>query len=209
MITIAIADDHILFRKGIVELINDFSGFKVVLQANNGLELLDKLKTTPPPDIVVLDIQMPILNGYETAEKISKEFPNAKILALSMYGDELSVIRMLKCGAKGYVLKDAEPEELENALNDIVQRGFYYSNEVGHLLLNNMQGANRTELKDRELQFLELVSTEKTYKEIADVMCVSPRTVDGYREDLFEKLDVKSRVGLVVYAIKQGIYKLE
>jgi DNA-binding NarL/FixJ family response regulator len=208
MIRIGIADDHVLFRKGVVGLIEDFSDIEVNIKANNGKELLKALQTTKHPDIVILDINMPIMNGYETAVLLRKQHPKIKILALSMYVDESSIIRMLKSGADGYILKDAEPSELEQALNDLMSKGFYYSNEVGQLLLNNVQ-SDRSVLSERENEFLEFVATELTYKEIADKMCVSPRTVDGYREALFEKLGVKSRVGLVVYAIKHGIYKLD
>ena len=209
MLTIGIADDHVLFRKGVVELVSGFSECEVVLEADNGADLLKILKKRKLPDVIILDINMPVMDGYSTAEALKNEYEGVRILALSMYGDEQSVIRMLKSGANGYILKDAEPGELEQALRDIVEKGFYYSNEAGKLLLNNMHKKDEARLKDRELEFLELVSTEMTYKEIADKMCVSPRTVDGYREVLFEKLGVKSRIGLVVYAIKQGIYKLD
>ncbi len=209
MLTVGIADDHALFRKGMMELINGFSDVEVVLEASNGQELISQLKEDSLPDIIVLDINMPVMDGYATASAIKAKYPEAKILGLSMYGDEQSVIRMLRSGANGYILKDAEPKELEEGLRDLAKNGFYYSNEAGKLLLNNMHRKPEQQLKDRELEFLELVSTELTYKEIADKMCVSPRTVDGYREALFEKLKVRSRVGLVVYAIKHGIYKLE
>ena len=207
MIQIAIADDHVLFRKGIAELIEGFSGCTVLHQASNGQDMLDFL-STQTPDLIILDIQMPVLNGFETAEHIKEKHPDVKILALSMYGDEPSIIRMLKSGAKGYILKDAEPADLERAIKDVHTRGFYYSDEVGHLILSGMQGKQTAVLKDREIEFLKLACTEKTYKEIADIMCVSPRTVDGYREALFEKLEAKSRVGLVVYAIKHGLYQI-
>ena len=205
---IAIADDHKLFRRGIIELINDLSEYQIVNESSNGLELIHYVRESKLPDLIILDIQMPVMNGFETLEQLKKDFPEVKILALSMYEDEQSIIRMLRAGANGYVLKDAEPEELEDAISCIIEKGFYYSNDVGQMVLNQLQSNMPKDLKERELEFLQLVCTELTYKEIATKMCVSPRTVDGYRESLFFKLDIKSRVGLVLYAIKHGIFKV-
>jgi two-component system invasion response regulator UvrY len=208
--TIGLADDHKLFRKGMTELINAFPGYQVMWEANHGKEVQDKMSVASQvPAIVLLDINMPEMDGYQTAAWLKQEFPHVKVLALSMYDDEQSIIKIIKCGARGYILKDAEPTELKTAFDTILHKGFYYSEIVSNALVNNLHGDQGAvvpvSLNDRELEFLKLACTELTYKEIADKMCLAPRTIDGYREALFEKLDVKNRVGLVLYAIRKGI----
>ena len=163
-----------------------------------------------------MDINMPEMDGYETCLWLKNNHPDIKVLALSMYDNENAVIRMFKAGAKGYILKDSDPAELRAALDGIISKGFYYSEMVTGKLIhtinsmdendNNIKGIIK--LNDREITFLKLVCTELTYKEIADKMFLSPRTIDGYRDDLFQKLNIKTRVGLVMYAIKNGIITL-
>ena len=211
--TVALADDHVLIRNGLAGLINSFEGYTVLFQAANGQELIDMLQASPRPDIVLLDINMPKKDGYETAQWLKQNHPDVKILALSMYDNETAIIRMLKYGAKGYILKDAEPSELRSALDD--NKGYHYSEMVtGHLIstiskLNEDEKAkNALLLTDREIEFLKFICSELTYKEIADQMFISPRTVDGYRETMFEKLNIKTRVGLALYAVKNGIVNL-
>lgn len=204
---VAIADDHGLFRKGIVELINGFVGFEVSAEASDGKALVD-LFEKDVPDIALLDINMKGWDGFQTAKFLKQNYPELKVLALSMYDQETMIIKMIKAGAKGYILKDADPDELEKALNDIVNRGFYYSDNVGQILLNQLQVEEKHHLNERELQFIELACSELTYKEIADIMNLSPRSIDGYRENLFSRLDIKNRVGLVLYALKNGIVSL-
>jgi DNA-binding NarL/FixJ family response regulator len=151
------------------------------------------------------------MDGYDTAEWLVKHHSSVKILALSMYDDELSVIRMFRSGARGYILKDAQPGELEQALDQLVRRGYYHPDFVAEMLMKNsgvslaQKELNQPFLTERERDFLRLACSEQTYKEIADQMCLSVRTIDGYREELFGKLQVKSRTGLVLYAIKQRI----
>jgi two-component system, NarL family, invasion response regulator UvrY len=208
-IRISLVDDHTLFRKGMAELINSFKGYKVVAESDNGKHFIRSFDGRERPDIVLLDINMPEMNGYETALWLKDNWPQVKVLALSMYDMEESVIKMLKAGAKGYLLKDADPEELLTSLNEISKNNFYHSELVNGVLLKSLNSFGRegasVKLNDRELQFLKLACTEMTYKEIADQMCLSPRTIDGYREALFEKLHVKSRVGLVMFAITEGM----
>lgn len=214
---VALADDHSLIRNGLANLIDTFAGFKVISQASNGQELLDILKPKALPDIVLMDINMPKKNGYETTKVLKKLYPEIKVLAVSIYDNEEAIIRMIKNGACGYILKDAEPAELELALNEIVQRGYYHSDLVANQLVKIIRrGASDDDdkapgvrLNDRETEFLKLACTELTYKEIADKMFVSPRTIDGYRDALFEKLKVKTRVGLVLYAIKNGFVHID
>jgi DNA-binding NarL/FixJ family response regulator len=209
-----LVDDHALLRNGLAGLVKEL-GYQVLFEADNGKEFTEKLKKEDLPDIVLLDINMPRMDGYDTAAWIKRHYPDIRILALSMYDDENAIIRM-KNGAGGYILKDTEPAELKKAMDAVCSKGFYYSEMVtGRLIhsIHSMQEDNSPAkalagLNDRELEFLKLASTELTYKEIAEQMHLSPRTIDGYRDDLFEKLNIRSRVGLVLFAIKNGIVRL-
>lgn len=212
---IAIADDHILLRKGLASLVQNF-GYAVILEADNGRELLDKITKGILPDLVLMDINMPEMNGYDTTLWLKQNLPDIKVLALSMYDDETAIIRMLKSGAKGYILKDAEPGELHSAMESVLNKGFYYSEMVTGRMMHTIADMDDEQtgikklqsLTDRELEFLKLVCSEMTYKEIAVKMFLSPRTIDGYRDTLFEKLSVKTRTGLAIYAIKNGIVQV-
>ncbi len=213
--TVALVDDHALIRNGLAGLINTFDGYNVLFQASNGQEFIDMLKSTMLPNLVLMDINMPKKDGYETTLWLKNNYPDVKVLALSMYDNESAIIRMLKCGARGYILKDAEPGDLKRALDDIMNKGFFYSDLVTGHLIHTMQKMDESaeirttfNLSDREVEFLKLICTELTYKEIADKMFVSPRTIDGYRDALCDRLNVKTRVGLVIYAIKNNIVTL-
>ena len=217
MIHIAVVDDHKLFRAGLINLVRSLGDeFHIQLEANNGQELLDSLKAIEAgssqalPDLIILDVDMPIMDGFETAERMRELFPGVKILVLTMLQDEATLIRMLRLGIKGYLSKDVEPEELKTALLEIYNKGFHYTDAFTGRLIAVLQADELNEsqtslLNERELTFLEYCCTELTYKEIADKMFLSPKTIDGYRATLFEKLEAKSRVGLVLYAIKNGI----
>jgi two-component system invasion response regulator UvrY len=214
-IKVALADDHVLLRRGLASLIDSFDEYTVILEADNGLELQQKINKENLPDLVLLDINMPKMDGFATAQWLKQTFPLVKIMALSMYDHESSVIRMFKSGAKGYILKDCEPHELKAALDSIITKGYFYSELVTGKLIHNINKMeedadmrNLSHLNEKELQFLKLACTEMTYKEIADNMFLSPRTIDGYRDALFEKLNLKTRVGLVMYAIKNGIVQV-
>ena len=210
-----LVDDHALLRNGLAGLVKEL-GYNVLFEADNGKEFTEKLNKDNLPDIVLLDINMPLMDGYDTAAWIKRHYPEIRILALSMYDDENAIIRMLKNGAGGYILKDTEPGELRKAMDAVCSKGFYYSEMVtGRLIhtIHSMQEENSpakavSGLNERELEFLKLAATELTYKEIAEQMHLSPRTIDGYRDDLFEKLNIRSRVGLVLFAIKNGIVRL-
>jgi two-component system invasion response regulator UvrY len=210
---VALADDHALVRNGLASLIDTFDGFKVLFQAGNGQELINLLKPKALPDIVLMDINMPKKDGYETTKWLREMYPEIKVLALSMYDNESAIIRMIKNGACGYILKESEPAELRKALNTIAEKGYYHTELVTTQLVKIVRGDNEDSaaqnLNERELEFLKLACTELTYKEIADKMFLSPRTIDGYRDALFEKLKLKTRVGLVMFAIKNGIVSIE
>ena len=214
MISIAIADDHLLFRKGLITIINSFPDCTVVAEGVNGEDLLKHLGDAQI-DLALLDVNMPVMNGAQTATAIADQYPDIKIMALSMMDDESSVIKMIKSGARGYLLKDASTTELKQAIDDMMLKG-YHINEMadGRMFerLSSTRDAGHTTavfINPREQEFLKWVITELTYKEIASEMNVSPRTVDGYREALFEKLQLKSRIGLAMYALKQGFASIK
>ncbi len=202
---VALVDDHKLFREGIKRIVNGFVGFQVVLEASSGEEFVERLEDGVHLDVALVDIKMRQMDGFEVTKWLAEHRTETKVLALSMYGDEIDIIKMLKCGAKGYLLKDVAPGELNQALEDVVHKGFYVDDRVGQILIKIPNSPEKA-FSDSEQTFLKWCCTELTYKEIADKMCVSPRTVDGYRESLFAKLGVKNRVGLVIYAIKNRIY---
>lgn len=203
---VALVDDHKLFRKGLLELINGFSGYTVTLEADNGKDLIHKLFPEKIPDIVLLDISMPVMNGYETATWLQAHHPGVKILALSMSQKEETVLGMLRCGIHGYLLKTADPSELRMALDALLVNGSYYAGSVSAILKKDLLGERLT-LTERELQVLRLACTDLPYKAIAAELHLSPRAVETTREHLFQKLNVSSRVGLAVYAITHGLYQ--
>jgi two-component system, NarL family, invasion response regulator UvrY len=212
-IQVAVADDHTLLRSALARLIGSFDNYTILFEAGNGQEVKDKLSKHIIPDVMLLDVNMPDIDGYETAKWIYKNFPQVKILALSMFSDENTIIRMLRLGAKGYIMKNAEPEELNEALDSVVKKDFYLSEFISGKIISGLhRNIDMPEepvvLTEKEKEFLQLVCSELTYKDIAAKMYVSPRTVDDYRNSLFEKVKVKSRVGLVLFAIRNGLVEI-
>lgn len=211
---IGIVDDHVLFRKGLINLLNSLAPkINVVFEAGDGSELQEKLNVVSP-DLLLVDINMPKVDGFESVKWVSERFPEIRILVISMLQNDSSIIRMLKLGVKGYLCKDIEPNELVKAIDEVYNRGFYYTDFLTGKLIHSLTSENEESsrhsysLKDNERQFLHLACSELTYKEIADKMHLSPKTIDGYRISLFEKFEVKSRVGLTIYAIKNGLVEL-
>jgi DNA-binding NarL/FixJ family response regulator len=210
--SIAIIDDHILIAKALTGIIENFKQFTVLYECENGKELLEKLQIKKNiPDIVLLDISMPIMDGFATAEYLRDHHPEILVMALSMQDDEQSLIRMVKAGAKGYLLKNVHPTELEKALDALVKNGTYFpewaASKVFMSLGKPTSNQNNFAITEREKEFLQFSTSEMNYKEIAEKMFCSPRTVESYRDSLFEKLDLKSRVGLAVFAMKNGYSK--
>lgn len=205
-ITIAIVDDHTLFRSGLATLLEEFEEINVSFEAINGLDFQEKLSTHQSISVVLMDINMPLMDGYTTTRWLKTSYPNIKVLALSMLEDEKAIIEMLKAGAGGYLLKESKPSDLLIAIQTIEEKGFYINDMVsGRLLSSIKKEPIKPIFSEKELTFLQFCSTEFTYKEIATQMNVSHRTVDNYRESLFAKLNIKSRTGLVVYGIKNGL----
>ncbi len=215
MHSVVLVDDHPILRMGLATLVESL-GNKVLFEADGGKEFIEKLEVHNLPDIVLMDINMPEMDGFETTQWLKLHHPSVKVLALSMYDHEMSIIRMLKCGARGYIIKDCQPNMLKGAIDDIIRNGFYYSDLVSGKLMNAINKLDDEAeylkklmpLNDREVSFLKYTCSEMTYKEIAEKMLVSPRTIDGYRDDLFEKLNIKTRVGLVMYAIRNGFVNI-
>lgn len=210
---VAIADDHTLMRNALARLVASFSQFAVVFEAGNGKELIEKVQTQEIPDIVLLDINMPEMDGFETAKWLTKNYPQVKILSLSMQSDELSIIRMLRLGAKGYLMKNVEPEELNMALESVIKKDFYLSDTISGKIISGLhqsldQAPETIKITDKEKDFLRLVCTELSYKEISEKMFLSPRTIEDYRNSLYEKLNVRTRMGLAMYAIKNKIVEV-
>ncbi|RRJ87728.1 DNA-binding response regulator [Paenimyroides tangerinum] len=208
---IAVVDDHTLLSQAIGKLIDGFENFQTEGIFKNGQELITALNNKSiDPEIILMDVNMPILNGIETTKILSQDFPVISVLALSVEEEEKTIIQMLKSGAKGYLNKDIQKDLLLFALNSILQTGIFHTQNVTQALIGNLEKKtdDLDELKEREIEFIQLACTDMTYREIADKMFLSPKTVDNYRDSVFSKLNIKNRIGLVLFAIKKGIYKV-
>lgn len=217
MIRVVLVDDHTLLRNGLASVINSLPGYQVLFEADNGKHFMELLQPDNLPEIVLLDITMPEMNGYETAAWLKTHYPQIKVLALSMMHDERAIIKMLRNGARGYLLKETDLSELKTAMDSVMDKGIYinellYRNiiqSMNHPQMNEDAEKQRAqELTPRERDFIQWLCTDKSYKEIAAAMCLSPRTIDSYRDTLFEKLKVASRVGLVIFAIRNGVVRV-
>ncbi|WP_413670705.1 response regulator [Mucilaginibacter sp. Mucisp86] len=211
-IKLGIVDDHKIFRNGLKATLEDCGDFELVLEASNGKELIGLL-TDKTPDVILMDIKMPEMDGIQTATHVHQHFKDIKILALSMFNEDKYIVDMMKAGASGYLLKNAEPEEIIEAVSTVYNKGFYFNEHLSITLIKQLVGNdqtdsipnNKTDLNEREIEVLKLVCQECSNQEIADKIFLSVRTVEGYRARLFEKTGSKNLVGLVIYAIKRGI----
>lgn len=212
MINLAIADDHKIFREGLKATLEDYSDLNILFEAGNGIELVKQL-AFKNPDVVLMDIKMPEMDGMQATTYIHENFNNVKVLALSMFNEDKYILDMMKCGACGYLLKNAEPQEIVDAIFTVYKKGYYFNEHLSVTLVKqlvgksalNLKGKDETELNEREIEVLKLICQEKMNAEIADKLFLSVRTVEGYRTKLFEKTGSKNIVGLVIYAIKKGI----
>lgn len=210
-INIGIVDDHQLFLKSLSTLIEGIPAFKIVVEASNGEMLLTRLKSASVlPDILLVDVNMPVMDGVKAATIVNETYPQVKLAALTMKEDDASVINMLKAGCCAYLLKDIHPNELEKALLEINEKGYYNSDtsNINYRRLLVKSKEKEIVLTEQEKIFLQLACSDLTYKQIASQMHLSERTIDGYRESLFFKLNVQSRVGMVLEALRRGIVSL-
>lgn len=216
MIPVALAENHLMLRTAMVHLIEGFGEYKIVLQASNGHELFSMINPTELPELVLMEMTRPHSEEMASVKLISEKYPQIKMIALIADETDIPVALMIKLGVRGYIQKDAGPDRLREAMANVLTKGFHIPERLNGRLMNSFQskqkadhkGNNLKKLTEREKEFLRFSCTEMTYKEIALKMEVSPRTVDGYRDGLFEKLGVKSRVGLAIYAIRWGIVKI-
>ncbi|HCN49653.1 MAG TPA: DNA-binding response regulator [Chryseobacterium sp.] len=210
-IPIAIVDDHTLISKALENMIMENTQYKVIMNHPNGEEFIAGVeKASELPAVVLMDVNMPYKNGIETTEWLTEHYPDIKVIALTMDDDEKVLIKMLKAGAKGYLLKDMQPAILFQAIETVFEKGSFYTDFVAQKLLKvkTEEAKNASllsELRDREKEFIKWACSELTYKEIADKMCLSPKTIDGYRDSVFVKLDIKNRAGLVLFALKHDL----
>lgn len=206
---VILVDDHTLILNSLKKLVDGISGFCVSQTFDSGESFLMYLKEHGDNgvDVVLLDIKMPGMSGIDVLKAINENGYDLNVLPLSMEYDERIILRMIKLGAKGYLLKSDKLDAFENALKDVVTKGFYHSDRVNNVLLKEVTDArsNQLTLSEKEVKFLEYVCTEMTFKEIAKEMFLSPKTIDGYRDDLYKKMGVKSRVGLVLKAMKENL----
>jgi two-component system response regulator DegU len=211
-INVIITDDHKLFRKGIAALLSDFDFINEIGEAGNGIELLEEIENLEsPPDLILLDIRMPEMDGIEAQKLVRQKYPEIKIIILSMEDDEQIVLHLIEQGVNGYLLKNADPDEMEMAIKKVISEGYYFSQEFSQLIVKNvvLKKINKFELEQelnsKELQVLELVCKQFTANEIADKLNLSVRTIEGYRRKLLEKTKSKNLAGLVVFALKNNL----
>lgn len=229
-VKLALVDDHNLFRKGLIKLINmknENNIYSILFEAESVEDLKQKLVPGNPPDILLMDIAMPKQeDGFEAVKWVRQQFPDIDILIITMHNDELLLVKMVRLGVKGYLSKNIEVEDMHTALEQINQKGYYYPDALTPILVQalNKDGTFKEEddndtklpaenpaikdLSKNEIEFLKLSASDQTYQQIADIMKLSPKTIDGYRDALFKKLKAANRVGLALFAVKHGLVKL-
>ncbi len=217
-IRLALCDDHNLFRLGMASILNQIADFDLILEAANGQDLLDKV-ARKTPDVILLDLQMPILDGPATADLLREHYPRVKVIVLTMHDEDRMVLHLLEKGVSGYLLKDADPDEVEKAIRKVMDEGIYLSEFVSKAMLRKMThqttlpkpngstGFYNTKvlLSEREKEVLNLICEGLATTEIADKVFLSPRTIEGHRLRLLEKTGAKNTAGLVAFAFRNGL----
>lgn len=212
IIKVAIADDHKIFRKGVILSLRQYTNIKFVLEAENGEELLAGLAASEP-DVVLMDLRMPVKDGIEATKAISKDFPKIHVIVLTMYEDERFVAHLMENGANGYLLKSADPSEIKKAIIEVVAKGYYLNNFVNKVLLKKSHARTKiipslnseVVISDKEREVLRLLCMEFTATEIAQKMDISPRTVEAIKDRLMARFNVKNTAGLVFFAVRNNL----
>lgn len=212
VIKVAIADDHKIFRKGVILSLRPYTNIRFVLEADNGNQLLDGIAATEP-DVVLMDLRMPGKDGIEATKILSKQYPNIHVIVLSMYEDDRFVSHMMENGASGYLLKNAEPQEIRRAIMEVHEKGYYLNNFVNRIILKKSHAKQKAipslnseiSLTDRERNVLKFICMEFTAQEIAQKIGVSARTVEAVKDRLMERFGSKNTAGLVFFAVKNNL----
>jgi two-component system, NarL family, response regulator DegU len=214
---IAIVDDHMLIRKSLCYVIDSFEGMKVVIDADNGQSFLDQLENCPI-DVVLLDIQMPVMNGFLVCKHLVDFYPNIKILIVSQYISKHSIHKVMEIGGHGYFTKNSDPEQLEKAIRSVHENGYYFGTDLGSVIreaiLWDKKNINKkvipvSEISFREIEIIELICKEFSSKEIASKLFIEPRTVEKHRHNIMEKTNSQNIIGIVLYALKTNMVQLE
>ncbi len=213
-IKVAIADDHKIFRSGVINTLTPYDNINVVFEAEDGEHLL-QIMQEQQPDVILMDLKMPRMDGIQATIKVKEKYPQVKVIILTMYEDDNFIVHLVENGANAYLLKNSEPEEIYEAICTTFEKGFYFNENVNLALLKKVLHKNKQQFKptfknevqltDRELEVLKLICNECTTQEISEQIYLSPRTVEGLRQKLLEKLNVKNTVGLVLYAFRNGL----
>lgn len=211
-IRLALADDHTLFRQGLIALLSDYEDeVKVVTEVPNGLELVQSLKEKPV-DVAIIDYEMPEMDGLETTRQIRMKYPDTKIISLTMHNSEELILQLLDKGSNGFLLKDFDSEKVVDAIYAVMENGYYFNDHISKDMLHHVMKQKKLKpkfgisaLNDKEIQIIKLICQEKTNKEISEILNLSPRTIEGSRAKIIQKINVKNTAGIVLYAIKNNI----
>lgn len=212
-IKLGVVDDHTLFRKGLISLLEEYEELKVIMEASNGKELLETLKTKQP-DILLMDVEMPVMNGIEATEAVRKKFPDVKILTLTMHSEEEFVAHLMEKGANGFLLKDYGIENIVDAIYSVYETGYYFNDKVSKVMLEKLVHGQLIKpqfkggpLTEREIEIIRLICREASTREISEKLCISIRTVEGHRENILKKTGARNTAGIVLFAVKNNFFR--